>query len=66
MLWATNGTLNNHLEVKRKLLLLRSKVKTPQGQVGALRERVILMTVWIEGEKKQRNTGRMKGCVGPL
>lgn len=34
--------------------------------MGALKERVILMTVWIERERKQRNTGRMKGCVGPL
>lgn len=34
--------------------------------MGALREKLILMTVWIEGERKQRNTGRMKGCSGPL
>lgn len=61
-----NGMLNNHLEVKRKLLLLRSNIKPPRGQVGALKERVILMTVWIEEERKQRNTGTMKARTGPL
>lgn len=34
---APNGKPNNHLEVKRKLLLLRSKVKPPEDKWGALK-----------------------------
>lgn len=58
--------LNNHSYVKGKLLLLRSKAEPPEDKWELEEKRVLLMTVWIEGEKESKETGGMKGCVGPL